>query len=70
MIKNSMEVNFRMITREQYNMAEEQWRNLWHIRNNLYEQLAFVNSAIKEIEDKYFKLEKEGIINDYRETSA
>lgn len=49
-----------MITREQYNMAEEQWRNLWHIRNNLYEQLAFVNSAIKEIEDKYFKLEKEG----------
>lgn len=55
-----------MITREQYNMAEEQW----HIRNNLYEQLAFVNSAIKEIEDKYFKLEKEGIINDYRETSA
>ena len=65
-----MEVNFRMITREQYNMAEEQWRNLWHIRNNLYEQLAFVNSAIKEIEDKYFKLEKEGIINDYRETSA
>lgn len=65
-----MEVNFRVITREQYNMAEEQWRNLWHIRNNLYEQLAFVNSAIKEIEDKYFKLEKEGIINDYRETSA
>lgn len=59
-----------MITREQYNMAEEQWRNLWHIRNNLYEQLAFVNSAIKEIEDKYFKLEKEGIINDYREASA
>ena len=59
-----------MITREQYNMAEEQWRNLWHICNNLYEQLAFVNSAIKEIEDKYFKLEKEGIINDYRETSA
>lgn len=59
-----------MITREQYNMAEEQWRNLWRIRNNLYEQLAFVNSAIKEIEDKYFKLEKEGIINDYRETSA
>ena len=59
-----------MITREQYNMTEEQWRNLWHIRNNLYEQLAFVNSAIKEIEDKYFKLEKEGIINDYRETSA
>lgn len=59
-----------MITREQYNMAEEQWRNLWHIHNNLYEQLAFVNSAIKEIEDKYFKLEKEGIINDYRETSA
>lgn len=59
-----------MITREQHNMAGEQWRNLWHIRNNLYEQLAFVNSAIKEIEDKYFKLEKEGIINDYRETSA
>lgn len=57
-----------MITREQYNMAEEQWRNLWHIRNNLYEQLAFVNSAIKEIEDKYFKLEKEDIKNEYRET--
>lgn len=38
-----------MITREQYNMAEEQWRNLWHICNNLYEQLAFVNSAIKDI---------------------
>lgn len=57
--KKSMEVDFRMITKEQYNMAEEQWRNLRRIRIDLYRQLAFVNSTIKEIEDKYFKVEKE-----------
>lgn len=69
-IKETMEVGFHMITKEQYNMAEEQWKNLYHMRNDLYEQLAFVNSAMKEIEDKYFKLEGGEYKNDYRETST
>lgn len=52
-----MEVDLRMISKEEYEAAEKQWHELYKRRRKLQIQLKYINDNMRELEEKYFKKE-------------
>ena len=52
-----MEVDSRMISKEEYEAAETQWHKLYKRRRKLQIQLKYINDNMRELEEKYFKKE-------------